>query len=148
MTRFTSKARDDAQAQGAAHTSMLTDICASSPEDVQEGTSAGCPKPARENFLCVDGKEREDSVELLSADIPQSRRDSALKWRNLALAAAASGYKCPVKPCAYKVSPYLGKNAKGSLERDADGHLLRLMEVRDDIFDHWELNHCPSSTIA
>ena len=46
---------------------------------------------------------------------------------------------------------YLGKHAKGSLEWDADGHLLRLMEephFKDDIFDHWELNHCPASTIA
>ena len=29
----TSEARDDTQAQGAAHTSMLTDICASAPEE-------------------------------------------------------------------------------------------------------------------
>ena len=80
---------------------MLTDICAPAPEDAQEGTSAG-PEPARENFLCVDGRERvqlEDSVELLGADFPQSRRDSALRWRNLALAVAACGYKCPMKPC-------------------------------------------------
>ena len=44
----TNEAGDDAQAQGAAHTSMLTDICASAPEDAQEGSNAGCPKPARE----------------------------------------------------------------------------------------------------
>jgi len=151
----TSESKDDAQAQGAAHTSMLTeDVCASAPDDAQEGSSAGCPKPARENFLCVDSKERvllEDSIELLGADFPQSRGDSALKWRNLALAAAASGFKCPVKPCAHKVAPYLGKHAKGSLERDAEGHLLRLMEephFKDTIFDHWEFHHCPESTIA
>ena len=53
----TSEARDDAQAQGAVHTPMLTDICALTPEDAQEGTSVG-PEPAHENFLCVDGKER------------------------------------------------------------------------------------------
>ena len=116
----TSEARDDAQAQGAAHTPMLSDICDPAPEDAQEGTSAGRPEPARENFLCVDGKERvplDDSIELLGADFPQSRRDSALKWRNLALAVAVCGYKCPVKPWAYKLAQYLGKIAKGNLER-------------------------------
>ena len=71
----TSEARDDAQAQGAAHTPMLADICDPALEDAQEGTSAGHPEPGRENFLCVDGKEcvqLEDSVELLSEDFPQS----------------------------------------------------------------------------
>ena len=93
----------------------------------------------------------EDSVKLLGADFPQSRRDSALRWRNLALAVAACGYKCPVKPCTYKLAPCLGKIAKGNLERDAAGHLLCLLDepqVREEIFDHWELNHCPASTIA
>ena len=32
-SEVTSEARDDAQAQGAAHTPMLTDICAPAPED-------------------------------------------------------------------------------------------------------------------
>ena len=150
----TSESRDDAQAQGAAHTSDGAGILASAPVDAQEGSSAGGPRPARENFLSVDGKERvllEDSVELRGADFPQSRGDSALQWRNLALAAAASGFKCPVKPCNHRVAPYPGKNAKGSLERDAEGHLLRLLEephFKDTFFDHWELHHCPESTIA
>ena len=45
----------------------------------------------------------------------------------------------------------MSKNAKGSLERDAEGHLLRLLEephFKDTFFDHWELHHCPESTIA
>jgi len=93
----------------------------------------------------------EDSVELRGADFPQSRGDSALQWRNLYLAVAASGFKCPVKPCTHKVAPRTGKAAKGSRTRDADGHLLRLLEepdFEDKFFDHWELQHCPESTIA
>ena len=45
-------------------------------------------------------------------------------------------------------APRLGKVAKEHLERDAAGHLLRLLDepqVRDKIFEHWELNHCPAS---
>ena len=113
----TSESRDDAQAQGAAHTSDSAGILASAPADAQEGSSAGGPRPARENYLCVDGKAHvllEDSVELRGADFPQSRGDSALQWRNLVLAVAASGFKCPVKPCNHKVAPCPGKSAKSS----------------------------------
>ena len=86
-----SDSRDDAQAQGAAQTSDSAGSSSSAPTDAQAGSSAGGPRPARENYLCVDGKARvllEDSVELRGADFPQSRGDSALQWRNLALAAA------------------------------------------------------------
>ena len=74
-----------------------------------------------------------------------------MQWRNLVLAVASSGFKCPVKPCIHKVAPGSGKSAKGSRERDAEGHLLRLLEephFEDKFFDHWELQHCPESTIA
>ena len=66
------------------------------------------------------------------------------------MAFAACGYKCPVKPCAYKLAPRTGKISKEHLERDAAGHLLRLLDepqVRE-IFDHWEQNHCPASAHA
>ena len=66
------------------------------------------PMPMRENYLCVDGKERmplEDSVELRGVSFPQERGDDALLHRNLILAFSACGYKCPVKPCAYKLAP-------------------------------------------
>ena len=149
----TSEARDDAQAQGAVHTPMHTDICSPTPEDAQAGTSAG-PQPARENYLCIDGKERvqlEDSVEMRGVDFPQARGDEAQLQRNLVSALAACGYKCPVKSCSYKLAPRIGKIAKEHLEQDAAGHLLRLLDepqVREEIFDHWELNHCPASALA
>ena len=44
-----------------------------------------------------------------------------------------------------------GKVAKEHLERDAAGHLLRLLDepqVREEIFDHWEQDHCPASALA
>ena len=43
------------------------------------------------------------------------------------------------------------KIAKEHLERDAAGHLLCLLDelqVREEIFDHWEQNHCPASALA
>ena len=52
---------------------MHADICLA-PEDAQESLSAA-PKPARENYLCIDGKERvplEDRVELRGVDFPQA----------------------------------------------------------------------------
>jgi hypothetical protein len=41
------------------------------------------------------------------------------------------------------LAPRSGKVAKEHLERDAAGHLLRLLDepqVREEIFDHWEQN--------
>ena len=49
-------ARDDVQAQGDAHTPTRTPICPES-ENAQESSSVA-PMPTRENYLCVDGKER------------------------------------------------------------------------------------------
>ena len=49
-------ARDDAQAPGDAHTPTHATICPES-DDAQESSSVA-PMPARENYLCVDGKER------------------------------------------------------------------------------------------
>ena len=84
-------------------------------------------------------------------DFPQARGDDAQLQRNLVLAFAACGYKCPVKPCAYKLAPRTRKIAKEHLEQDAAGHLLCLLDepqVREEIFDHWEQNYCPASGLA
>ena len=45
-----------------------------------------------------------------------------------------------MKLCAYKLATRIDKIAKENLERDAAGHLLRLLDepqVREEIFDHW-----------
>ena len=85
-------------------------------------------------------------------DFPQSRGDDARLHRNLILAFAACGSKCPVKLCGYRMAARPGNAQEQNLEREGAGHLLRLTDARqareDYIFDHWEQHHCPAATVA
>ena len=72
--------------------------------------------------------------------------------RNLVLAYAAYGYKCPVKLCHHQVAPRHGNVRDQNLEWDGDGHLLSRTDepqAREDlIFAHWEASYFPAGTIV
>ena len=78
---------DDVQAQGEAQATAHVP-----KPPVAEDAEASSVTPVLENYLSIDGKELvllEKSIELRSADLPQSRRDDA--HRNLIPAFAACG---------------------------------------------------------
>jgi len=80
------------------------------------------------NYLNVDEVGQmllDESVKLPGVDLPQSRADDASLHRNLKLASAACGYKCPVRGCPHQVAPRAGMRSE-RLERDKNGHLLHL----------------------
>ena len=99
-------------------------------------------QPMVDNYLRIDSVGRvllDRSVELRSEDFPQSRDDDAHKQRNLLLAYAACGYKCPVQGCNNTEAPRGGMQSS-QLVRDEDHHLLSLCvepQIREkQVFTH------------
>ena len=119
----------------------------SSPKSLLARPRRRSMRPLLDNFLAVDGVGKmamDEGLELLGSALPQSRQ-YGLQYRNLALAVAGSGYRCPILQCSTVINPvpcYQG-------ERDKARHLLRLdvdpMNREQFIFDHWEQHHCPTS---
>ena len=106
-----------------------------------------------ENYLNVVGRERvrlEVSCEYTGAQLPQLRSDDPSLHRNLIVAYAANGYKCPVELCIHTLPPRIGMKTRP--ERDTAVHLQHLdvePEMRENmILEHWEQHRCPISTVA